>query len=61
MRRRDLLLAVDPAAGDHRRHRPRYAIMAGVEAIRQSDWLFSVFGGGDEVFVRPRPVVTSCS
>jgi hypothetical protein len=30
-----------------------YAIMPGVEAIRQSDWLFSVFGGGDEVFVRP--------
>jgi hypothetical protein len=30
-----------------------YAIMPGVEAIRQSDWLFSVFGGGEEVFARP--------
>jgi hypothetical protein len=30
-----------------------YTIMPGVEAIRQSDWLFSVFGGGDEVFARP--------
>jgi hypothetical protein len=30
-----------------------YAIMPGVEAIRQADWLFSVFGGGGEVFVRP--------
>ena len=27
--------------------------MPGVEAIRQSDWLFSVFGGGEEVFARP--------
>jgi hypothetical protein len=30
-----------------------YAIMPGVEAIRQSDWLFSVFGGDEEVFARP--------
>lgn len=30
-----------------------YAIMPGVEAIRQADWLFSVFGGGEEVFARP--------
>jgi hypothetical protein len=30
-----------------------YAIMPGVEAIRQSDWLFTVFGEGDEVFARP--------
>ena len=30
-----------------------YAIMPGVEAIRQSDWLLSVFGGDEEVFVRP--------
>ena len=30
-----------------------YAIMPGVEAIRQSDWLFSAFGRDDEVFVRP--------
>ena len=33
-----------------------YAILPGVEAIRQRDWLFSVFGRGDEVFARP----TSC-
>lgn len=30
-----------------------YAIMPGVEAIRQRDWLFSVFGENDEVFARP--------
>jgi hypothetical protein len=30
-----------------------YAILPGVEAIRQRDWLFSVFGRDDEVFVRP--------
>jgi hypothetical protein len=30
-----------------------YAIMPGVEAIRQSHWLFSVFGGAYEVFARP--------
>ena len=35
-----------------------YAIMPGVEAIRQGEWLFSVFGRNDEVFIRP-PVVTS--
>lgn len=34
----------------------RYAIMPGVEAIRQRDWLFSVFGRNDRVFARP----TSC-
>jgi hypothetical protein len=30
-----------------------YAIMPGVEAIRQRDWLFSVFGRDDLVFARP--------
>ncbi|WP_165075163.1 ATP-grasp domain-containing protein [Paludisphaera rhizosphaerae] len=30
-----------------------YAIMPGVEAIRQSDWVFTVFGVDDEVFARP--------
>jgi hypothetical protein len=30
-----------------------YAILPGVEAIRQRDWLFSVFGKDDEVFARP--------
>ena len=30
-----------------------YAIMPGVEAIRQRDWLFSTFGRDDEVFSRP--------
>src|SRR5262245_61348793 len=29
------------------------AILPGVEAIRQRDWLFEVFGKGDEVFARP--------
>jgi ATP-grasp domain-containing protein len=33
-----------------------YAIMPGVEAIRQRDWLFSVFGRAERVFARP----TSC-
>jgi hypothetical protein len=33
-----------------------YAIMPGVEAIRQRDWLFSVFGREEQVFARP----TSC-
>jgi hypothetical protein len=33
-----------------------YAMMSGVEAIRQHDWLFSVFGRDEEVFARP----TSC-
>jgi hypothetical protein len=33
-----------------------YAIMPGVEAIRQRDWLFSIFGKDEEVFARP----TSC-
>jgi hypothetical protein len=33
-----------------------YAIIPGVEAIRQRDWLFSVFGRDGEVFARP----TSC-
>jgi ATP-grasp domain, R2K clade family 3 len=33
-----------------------YAIMPGVEAIRQRDWLFAIFGKDDEVFARP----TSC-
>jgi hypothetical protein len=33
-----------------------YAILPGVEAIRQRDWLFSVFGRDERVFVRP----TSC-
>jgi hypothetical protein len=30
-----------------------YAIMPGVEAIRQQEWLFEVFGMNDEVFARP--------
>lgn len=33
-----------------------YAIMPGVEAIRQRDWLFNVFGRDERVFARP----TSC-
>lgn len=33
-----------------------YAILPGVEAIRQRDWLYSVFGAADQVFARP----TSC-
>lgn len=33
-----------------------YVIMPGVEAIRQRDWLFSVFGRDERVFARP----TSC-
>src|SRR5262249_55590390 len=31
----------------------RYALLPGVEAIRQQDWLFALFGRDDEVFVRP--------
>ena len=31
----------------------RYAILPGVEAIRQQDWLFEVFGRDDAVFARP--------
>jgi hypothetical protein len=30
-----------------------YTILAGVEAIRQRDWLFQVFGKDDAVFARP--------
>lgn len=30
-----------------------YAIVPGVEAIRQRDWLFEVFGRDDAVFARP--------
>jgi hypothetical protein len=30
-----------------------YAIMPGVEAIRERDWLFQVIGKDDEVFARP--------
>jgi hypothetical protein len=30
-----------------------YAILPGMEAIRQQDWLFEIFGRGDAVFVRP--------
>jgi hypothetical protein len=30
-----------------------YAILPGVEAVRQQDWLFEVFGKDDEVFARP--------
>jgi hypothetical protein len=33
-----------------------YAIMPGVEAIRQRDWLFTVLGEENEIFARP----TSC-
>jgi hypothetical protein len=31
----------------------RYALLPGVEAIRQRDWLFQVFGKDDRVFTRP--------
>jgi len=31
----------------------RYAILPGVEAIRQQDWLFQVLGKVNEVFARP--------
>jgi hypothetical protein len=31
----------------------RYTLLPGVEAVRQRDWLFSVFGEAEEVFVRP--------
>jgi hypothetical protein len=34
-----------------------YAIMPGVEAIRQQDWVYEVFGKDDEVFARP----TACT
>lgn len=30
-----------------------YVILPGVEAIRQADWLFSVFGRAERVFARP--------
>ncbi len=30
-----------------------YVIMPGIEAIRQREWLFSIFGKDDEVFARP--------
>jgi hypothetical protein len=30
-----------------------YAILPGVEAVRQWDWLYEVFGRDDEVFARP--------
>lgn len=30
-----------------------YAMMPGVEAIRQRDWLYETFGVADEVFARP--------
>jgi hypothetical protein len=30
-----------------------YAVLPGVEAIRQCDWLLDVFGKDDEVFARP--------
>jgi hypothetical protein len=30
-----------------------YAILPGVEAIRQRDWLYEVFGKDDELFARP--------
>lgn len=38
-----------------------YAIMPGVEAIRQRDWLFSVFGRDERVFARPEPRTSSGS
>jgi hypothetical protein len=31
----------------------QYAILPGVEAVRQQDWLFGVFGRNDVVFARP--------
>jgi hypothetical protein len=33
-----------------------YVIMPGVEAIRQRDWLFSVFGREERIFARPTSV-----
>jgi hypothetical protein len=30
-----------------------YALLPGVEAVRQREWLFSVFGKDEEVFARP--------
>jgi hypothetical protein len=30
-----------------------YALLPGVEAVRQADWLYEVFGKDDEVFARP--------
>ena len=30
-----------------------YVVMPGTEAIRQREWLFSIFGKDDEVFARP--------
>jgi hypothetical protein len=30
-----------------------YALLPAVEAVRQQDWLYSVFGRDDEVFARP--------
>ena len=30
-----------------------YAILPGVEAVRQRDWLYEVLGRDDEVFARP--------
>jgi hypothetical protein len=30
-----------------------YAILPGVEAIRQQDWLYEIFGKNDAVFARP--------
>jgi hypothetical protein len=30
-----------------------YAILPGVEAVRQQDWLYEAFGRDDEVFARP--------
>jgi hypothetical protein len=30
-----------------------YAIMPGIEAIRQRDWLFEVFGRNEQIFARP--------
>ncbi len=38
--------------GEFLLNRP-YAVLPGVEAIRQRDWLFQVFGKDDEVFTRP--------
>ncbi|OWK41833.1 hypothetical protein FRUB_03911 [Fimbriiglobus ruber] len=34
----------------------RYAMLPGVEAVRNKDWLFDALGSGGELFVRPTSV-----
>jgi hypothetical protein len=52
IRRQGMLAEVVP----HQSLKKKYAIMPGIEAIRQRDWLYSVFGNDEKVFARP----TSC-